>query len=98
MPAPFAASHFTGRCWPSDTPEASGPRNDGQFCADAMRAIKKTRFRIACVVYHAGHYCGRPGFSSRNAVSDAVTGLKRETPTFPHALWMASICHAGASA
>src|SRR6266478_652403 len=51
--SPVAASHFTGIGVPSATPDAAGPRNMGQFCADATapavsqqtRAIKE-RWRV----------------------------------------------------
>src|SRR5713101_2780092 len=33
--SPVAAFHFTGVGVPSATPDADGPRNDGQFCADS---------------------------------------------------------------
>src|SRR6185503_6462069 len=35
MFSPVAAFHFTAVGVPSATPDASGPRNDGQFCADS---------------------------------------------------------------
>src|ERR1700730_16952562 len=42
--SPVAAFHFTAVGVPSETPEADGPRNDGQFCADsdAQRATHAT--------------------------------------------------------
>src|SRR5882672_12854214 len=33
--SPVAAFHFTRVGAPSATPDAPGPRNDGQFCADS---------------------------------------------------------------
>src|SRR5918993_4218922 len=31
MPSPLAGFHRSGRCWPSATPEAPDPRNEGQL-------------------------------------------------------------------
>ena len=44
MFSPVAAFHFTAVGDPSATPEADGPRNDGQFCAQrrAPAAIQAT--------------------------------------------------------
>src|ERR1017187_3328987 len=39
---PRAASHFTGRFWLSATPEAAGPRKEGQFCAAAAGTSAKS--------------------------------------------------------
>src|SRR6185503_9513246 len=36
--SPVAAFHVAGVGAPSATPDAPGPRNDGQFCADAPAA------------------------------------------------------------
>src|SRR6266850_8495144 len=51
MLADFSASHEVGRGWPSATPEAFGPRNDGQFSARAtvVRKIDKPSAKILCM-------------------------------------------------
>src|SRR5687768_8429578 len=41
----FAASHETGRGRPSATPEALGPRNEGQFCPPASETAARQRTR-----------------------------------------------------
>src|SRR5687767_4742767 len=41
----FAASHVTGRGRPSATPEALGPRNEGQFCPPASATAARQRTR-----------------------------------------------------
>ena len=38
MLLPSATLHFTGGFCPSATPDAPGPRNEGQFCAAAAAA------------------------------------------------------------
>src|SRR5712692_7892784 len=47
MRVPCAASQSTGSFCPSATPDADGPRNEGQFCAAAVNAKKKRRINIA---------------------------------------------------
>jgi hypothetical protein len=42
IPVPCAVSHFTGRFWLSATPEAAGPRKEGQFCAAATEISAST--------------------------------------------------------
>src|SRR6478672_12178305 len=38
---PLPISQVTGSFWPSAAPEASGPRNEGQFCAAAPHTARK---------------------------------------------------------
>src|SRR5262249_20161494 len=41
--SPLVTLHFTGIGEPSATPEAPGPRNDGQFCAESVAAASHDR-------------------------------------------------------
>jgi hypothetical protein len=41
MAVPFETSQLTGRLCPSATPDAEGPRKEGQFCAAAVSAMTK---------------------------------------------------------
>src|SRR5712691_13571814 len=47
---PCAESQLMGRFCFSATPEAEGPRNEGQFCAAAANATKKSNARMHEVV------------------------------------------------
>src|ERR1035441_5475915 len=40
------ASHWTGRFWPPATPDAVGPRNDSQSCAEAATTKANSAMRI----------------------------------------------------
>src|SRR5947209_13505017 len=65
---PESAFQAVGGCWPSATPDAPGPRNEGQFCGMMVPAI-------ASSVPGAG----RAGDSF--LYCDVVTPVRSDTPT-----------------